>query len=420
MRVWIVMAGEALPTDGKRVRLRRAATLARYCALRGHDVTWWTSTFDHVRKEHRATTDTSVTTSEGIRLEMLHAPAYKSNISVRRLYNHYVLGKRFADRILREALPDVILTAWPTIELGTASVEYGRRMGVPVIVDVRDLWPDIFVNVASAWLRPLAKTMLRPLVKRAEFVFKNCAGISGISPGYLQWALAYAGRGMCSLDRVFPLGYDKPKPTDDELLNARRELVQGGVDPSKSICWFVGVFGTSYDLSTVIKAAAMLQARGADRVQFVFSGRGEKETEWRKQAQGLGNVVFTGHLDGTKICCMGQIAKIGLAAYASSAPQGLPNKIFEYMAFGLPILSSLEGEAENFLIQHHCGLTYKAQSPESLMAALSEIGADDFLEKDFGSNGRRMYEQFYSSEKIYPAMTDYLELVASRTNLYIA
>jgi len=417
MRVWIVMVGEALPTDGKLVRLRRAATLARYCALRGHHVTWWTSTFDHVRKEHRAPADTSLTTSEGVRLEMLYAPAYKSNISVRRLYNHYVLGKSFAGRIRSEASPDIIFTAWPTIELSAESVAYGLQRGIPVIVDVRDLWPDIFVQAPGAWLRPVAKALLRPLVKRAKYVFRNCTGISGISPGYLAWALGYAGRAKRPMDVMFPLGYEKPRPTEDELVNASVKLREIGVDPSKTICWFVGIFGTSYDLSTVIRSAAKLQAKGEDRMQFVFSGQGEKGPEWRKQAEGLRNVVFTGHLDATQIFCMGEMAEVGLAAYAAAAPQGLPNKLFEYMAFGLPILSSLSGEAEHFLAEHKCGMTYAAQSPESLIASLAVLSGDDRRRKEYGGNGRKLYEQFYSSEKIYPAMADYLESVVSQTNL---
>src|ERR1039458_2809916 len=266
MRVWIVMVGESLPTDGKNVRLRRAAMLARYCAARGHDVTWWTSTFDHVRKQHRASADSSITTSDGVRLEMLYAPAYNRNISVRRLYNHHVLGKAFARRIRSETPPDVILAAWPTIELSAASVEYGLRTGIPVIIDVRDLWPDIFVEVAGAWLRPVVKAVLRPLVNRAKYVFQNCTGILGISPGYLKWALAYAGRDMRALDAMFPLGYEKPRPNQVELAKARNDLLNVGVSPSKTLCWFVGVFGATYDLSTVIKSAAILQSRGENRL----------------------------------------------------------------------------------------------------------------------------------------------------------
>src|SRR5579875_3157376 len=144
MRIWIVMVGEALPIDGN-IRPRRVAGLCNYCARRGHDVTWWTSTFNHAQKKQRAQADARATSASGVKLEMLYAPAYEKNVSVKRFWNHHLLGKAFEKRIRSEAPPDVILSAWPTIELSTASVNYGRRTGVPVIIDIRDLWPDIFV-----------------------------------------------------------------------------------------------------------------------------------------------------------------------------------------------------------------------------------------------------------------------------------
>lgn len=415
MRVWIVMIGESLPIDGN-IRSRRVATLCNHCAARGHDVTWWTSTFDHTRKRQRASADKSVTTNGGVKIEMLYAPGYKANISVGRLVNHHLIGAALARRIYSEAPPDVILAAWPTIELSAASVKYGRMMRIPVIVDVRDLWPDIFLDVAPRWLRPGMQVVLRQLGRKAKYVFSNCDGIVGISPGYLRWALDYAGRAQQPSDRVFPLGYERPRSDPYEVAQARRELLNLGVNPGRTICWFVGVFGATYDLSTVIKAASILQASREDTFQFVLSGGGEHESEWKRQAVGLDNVTFTGWVDAAKICALGEMARVGLAAYARSAPQGLPNKLFEYMAFGLPVVSSLAGEAREFLNEHQCGVTYQAGSPESLLSALKNFQSDDALREAYGERGFNLYERFYSAEKIYPAMADYLEGIGSRVN----
>ncbi len=416
MRIWVVMTGESLPTDGKNVRLRRVATLCNCCAARGHDVTWWTSTFDHTRKRQRAAADTCITTPEGVKLQMLYAPPYKRNISIGRLINHHLLGKALKNRIVSEPRPDLILAAWPTIELSAASVEYGRTTGIPVIIDVRDLWPDIFVDIAKPRLRPAVRKLLHPLMNRAKHVFKNCTGIIAISPGYLKWALGYAGRPQGELDRMFPLGYEKPQCSKSELTRARADLLNVGVNPSKTICWFVGVFGATYDLATVIKAASILQKQGQDTFQFVLSGGGEREAEWRKLAAGLENVIFTGWVDGGKISCLGEMAQVGLATYVSSAPQGLPNKLFEYMAFGLPILSSLSGEAHSFLSEHQCGVTYEAENAESLIANLTALQDSAAMREAYGANGLRLYEESYSAEKVYGTMTDYLESVASRNS----
>jgi hypothetical protein len=207
MRIWIVMTGEQLPTDGANVRLRRAALLARECAAGGHDVTWWTSTFNHQKKKQRAESDQSVATSDGLKIEMLYAPSYSRNISAGRLINHKLLGNSFVRRIRGEQPPDVILCAWPTIELSAACVAYGSEKGIPVVIDVRDLWPDIFVDVVPPWMRPAVRLAVLPMVRRAQYVFRNCTAITAISPAYLDWALRYAHRDARPADRVYPLGY---------------------------------------------------------------------------------------------------------------------------------------------------------------------------------------------------------------------
>jgi glycosyltransferase involved in cell wall biosynthesis len=414
MTIWIVMIGESLPTDGNTVRLRRVATLCNQCAARGHEVTWWTSTFDHTRKRQRAKTDTSITTKDGVRLKMLYAPSYKRNVSIGRFVNHWLLGRKLRTAIKLEPSPDIILAAWPTIELSVVSVQYGKMHGVPVIIDVRDLWPDIFLPLVSPWLRPALAILLRSLSHKANYAFANCDGLTATSPGYLEWGLGYARRPHGQLDAVFPLGYEKPEPAQAALAQARADLINQGVNPGKLICWFAGVFGATYDLCTVIHAASILQGNGEQALQFVFSGDGENRAEWEKQAAGLGNVIFTGWVDGAKLRCLGDMAAVGLAAYASSAPQGLPNKIFEYMAFGLPVLSSLPGEARSFLDKHRCGLTYEAGSAKSLLAALTTLQANPRMREDYGATGIRLYEQAYSADKLYTKMVDYLEVVASR------
>jgi glycosyltransferase involved in cell wall biosynthesis len=420
MRIWIVMTGEALPTDGKNIRLRRAATLANLCASRGHDVTWWTSTFHHQKKQQRANADTSITTEDGVRIEMLYAPAYNRNVSVGRLVNHRILGNSLARRLQTENPPDLILCAWPTIEFSVVCVDYARANRVPVIIDVRDLWPDIFVDVVPFAVRKLMKAALYPLRNSAKYVFHNCSGIVGISPGYLMWALGYANRPRKALDAVFPLAYEKPKPADSDVAMARRELTDAGVNAAKKICWFVGVFGTTYDLATVIRAAALMQERGRDDIQFVLSGYGEKDSELRTMAGGLSNIVFTGWVDGAKISVLGEISAVGLAAYTQSAPQGLPNKLYEYMAFGLPMVSSLKGEAEEFVVGNRCGLTYQGGSPESLLSALLSLVDNRQLRFEYGTNGRHLYETELSSHKVYAAMMDYLEAAGSASRESIA
>ena len=178
--------------------------------------------------------------------------------------------------------------------------------------------------------------------------------------------------------------------------------------------WFVGIFGRTYDLEIVIDAARHLQERGVDNIQFVFCGDGDYRATWEARSSGLTNVIFTGWVDASEIAYMARISSIGLAAYAAGAPQGLPNKIFEYLAAGLPVLFSLKGEARQLLQENECGIEYDPMARATFLSGLATLTENHDLRIRMGENGKQLFEDSYSSERIYPRLIDHLFGVAQR------
>jgi glycosyltransferase involved in cell wall biosynthesis len=333
-------------------------------------------------------------------------------MSVNRIINHYAIAHKFSKLARLESQPDIILCSFPTIELSLAATRYGKERNIPVVIDVRDLWPDIIVDLFPKKIRWLVKAASFVFFKNTQKVFRECTSIIGVSDGYLQWGLSYAGRKRNIEDAVFPLCYRKPIVTENQIKNAKVALINIGVDSSKIICWFVGMFGKTYNLSTVIDAANQLDKKGINNVQFVLSGDGENYSKWFKQAQGLSNVVFTGWVNFPQISYLMSIADIGLAAYAEGAPQGLPNKIFEYLCAGVPILSSLKGETETLLSSNGCGLTYNASDTEDFLEKLFILINDNDLREKMGSNSVSLFRSCFSIDEVYARMVNFLEGLA--------
>src|SRR5205085_1294132 len=142
--------------------------------------------------------------------------------------------------------------------------------------------------------------------RRARQAFGQCNAIVGTSEGYLQHGLKYAQRARTVQDAIFPLGYPRPKQSRDTAPDAAvlDSLCAHGVDPAKQICWFVGMFGQTYDLRTVIEAAREFSRSGEQDVQFVLSGTGDDHSALQAQAAGLQNVIFTGRIDAPQVACM--------------------------------------------------------------------------------------------------------------------
>ncbi len=409
MIIWLVCPGEPLPIDLGCQRLMRAGLLCATLRQRGHDVVWWTSDFDHSAKRHRHGQYQTITTADGAELKLLSGVSYTRNVSVARLVNHFQVGREFSRRSTIEPRPNVIYCCWPTVELGFNSVRYALSRNIPVVLDVRDLWPDILSDAVPHRFRWLGNIVLKPYFQMTRRAFQQCTGIIGISKRYLDWGLTYAGRPQGRYDRVFPLGYQEPVFPADALGDGWQILKDRGVDGSRTICWFIGSFGATYDLECVIEAARTIANSGNKKVQFVLSGDGEYRKKWERMARGLDNVVFTGWLNASQIAAMMRMARIGLASYQKGAPQGLPNKVFEYLAGGLPILSCLTGECQELLESAQCGQPYRAGDSNSLAEAILQMAGYEVRLATMAANARKLFQTHYAASIIYPALADFLE-----------
>lgn len=407
MKIWLITIGEPLPLNGERPQ--RIGTLAKMLAEKGHCVTWWTSTLDHQSKSLFYNEDKAISVSDNLEIILMHSRIqYKKNVSLRRILHHQLVARKFNSLSQSKKKPDIILCSFPTIDLSYAAVEFGKRNSLPVIIDIRDLWPDIFVTPFPEYLHPIIRFLLRGYVEQTKEIVRNCFSMIAVSKTYLEWGLRYGHRGKTPRDKVFPLGYQKSKMNEDELSHNANLLLKVGIDPLKKSVWYVGTFGQTYDLATIIKSARKLEKTRKD-IQFILTGDGEKKEEWLKLADQLNNVIFTGWVGKSQLAYLSSIADIGLMAYSHNAPQGLPNKIFEYMSAGIPILSSLRGETKDFLSEHQIGFSYEPNDVESFIGRLTLLIDDSLLSKEMGSRGKALFEREYSADVVYKELISYIE-----------
>jgi glycosyltransferase involved in cell wall biosynthesis len=413
VRIWIITVGEPLPIDGENVRLYRSGLLSDELIKAGHEVVWWTSVFDHSSKKLRKCNST-IQLSGKSRIELLDTIIYENNISIKRIINHYLLGREFRKKILNEEPPDVILCSFPIIELCSVAVQYAKKNNIPIMTDVRDLWPDIFLNFCPNWTRVFLKIFLFKMFIDTKYVFQNSSSIIAVSDGYLDWGLEKANRTRLRDDMVFPIGYPVQLLNKHEKTKISKDMLSIGIDASKIIFLFIGSFGKTYDLTTVINAAKYYE-RGCDNLQFVFCGDGEKYDQWTNESKGISNIIFTGWLNGAELNYLLSISNVGLAAYIQGAPQGLPNKIFEYMSVGLPVLSSLQGETKELLSMERIGLTYNPAVKGDLINKI-----DNFLDKNaceaMIENSKQLFDSRFSAKTVYRDFRNEIERVVLSHN----
>jgi glycosyltransferase involved in cell wall biosynthesis len=404
MKIWFTEIGEPLPLE-KDVRLHRYGLFTQALARKGHEITWWTSTFSHSTKIQLFEKDTDVL-SDGVRLKLLKGPGYPKNISLARFKHQAHFAKRFYDLAQQAEKPDLIVTPIPTLEVAEMAVRLAKKSGIPVVADVRDEWPEEFVDLAPKPLRPLARLALHSYFEKMKFIAREASGIIGVSRRQLDYGLKYAGRELRPSDVVLPLGYSIKTVSGDKLQDAETWWLSQGVDPSRFvICCFATLgSGGHFDWETVFKGADLL----GEKIQLVICGDGDGLARLKSQTKNRPNVILPGWMDFPKIASLMEMSAAGIAPYSSGTRMSLPNKPWEYMAGKLPVLSSIEGEFEEILERFNCGINYKAGSVDAFVQAVKRLIENPSLRQTMGENARRSLEEHYTTESITEKLEDYL------------
>lgn len=419
MRIWLIKREEPVPL-GERSgdRLLRMGTLAFRLADRGHEVVWWSSSFDHWRKRQRVEQDSSVRLSDRLELRLLKGCGYRANLSPGRFVDEFILTRKLRAWARRDdARPDVIVSALPSIELCRAAVTLGREMAVPVVLDMRDMWPDIFVELPPRPLRPLARLALDPLFRRAHRACAGATAITGITEAFVDWGVARAGRPRSSLDRCFPFGYASTPPAPERVDAAERAWDALGI-PAAGVftVGFVGSIDRQRDLATIIDGARQLASRHHD-MRFVFCGVGERLEHFKRLSADIAAIVWAGWADAAAIYTLLRRAAVGLNPMPERFDYlaSINNKAIEYLSAGVPIVSSpARGVLADLLAEQQCGASYPRGDVAAFTALLEGLREDGPHRARLSANASRVFVERFTADKVYGEMADYLEALAVR------
>lgn len=416
MRIWLLRDGCPLPTEGVDVRLLRFGLLANVLQKMGHHVTWWTSTFNHTQKSFHELKDTEYQLNLNYKIKLIHSRGYARNISFARIQHNQIMARRFLKLTQSEEKPDLILASMPTIELAYAATQYGKENNIPVIVDLRDMWPDIMVEIFPKLLQPFARIALSRLYRMMQLTCQNATALSAITPEFLDWGLCYAKRKKNTpLDAVFPHGYLQAPPSNAALESANDFWDGRGItkDSSAFIITFVGSMSRSHQLEDVIEVVMSLNKN----VKLVIAGTLGKLPLYKKIAGNHKNIIFPGWLNRAQVWSLLQRSSVGIAPYIPRKDfmASIPNKAIEYMAAGLPILTCLPGVLHTLIRNHNVGLYYPSGDKETLAKNIEILRSNPELLKTLSNNGKNLFQEKYTAEKVYADMATHLISIATLT-----
>lgn len=276
------------------------------------------------------------------------------------------------------------------------------RRGKLFVFEVRDLWPEL----------PKAMGVIRnPLVlcgmELLEWLSYRCADACvGLAPGIVKGIQC---RGSCGL----PIEMI-PNSCDLELFHPEVEPLPMPGGGRKFVAIFTGAHGIANGLHAVLDAAEELKRRKREDICFVFIGDGNRKDSLVRRAdeQGLSNCVF-----------LDPVPKSTLAGYVARADVGLmilddvpafyngtsPNKFFDYISSGLPVLTNYPGWIADIVCEAECGVSVAPGDAHAFADMIEMLSDHRDMLKCMGRNARSLAESEFDRGKLNDRLIMWLE-----------
>jgi len=409
MRVWILQTGEPIHTDKGGLRPMRAMNLSKALIDGGHEVTLWTSQFDHFTKIQRSINGDSLNYSEKLKIRYIKSRGYKSHLSLERLIDHAELGWNLKKMLRHELPPDVAFVGYPPIEPAWVMSRWLKKAKKPFVLDIKDAWPDVLIQAFPSPLRPLARLAFFPYKLMMKNSLKNAAGINSITDAFLQWSLNHSKRGRNSNDNVTPLTSPQIDFSKLEMDEAKEFWDSLGVLDNKELrVYFVGTLNNVFDFSNTIFAAKNLE------IQFVIAGDGPQRNELVEKSLNIENLIFPGWISLVQAKILAERSTFAIAPIKSRTDFeiSIPNKFIDAFMHGKPMLTSLDGTSSQLLIKSGAGVIFNLQDESDLAKVLQQLITNPYLISQMSKSSRELYLQDFEFNKIYGALVKHLERLA--------
>lgn len=327
---------------------------------------------------------------------------------IRRAFIFFKFALRSVALVFTEKFDLVFATTTP-LTAGVPGIFARWLRGKPFVFEVRDLWPEL----------PRAMGVIRnPLVLAAMSLlewasYRSAQRLIGLSPGIVEGIVR---RGV-SRERVtlVPNGCDL-----DIFATQAAPWRPAGVAQDDLLAVFAGTHGMANGLDAVLDSAAELRRRGRSGIKLLLIGQGALKPALQKRVrqEGLDNVIFHEPVDKARLAGLMAATDLGLQVLANVPAfyyGTSPNKFFDYLAAGLPVLNNYPGWLADLITQYGCGLVVPPDDPRAFADALEQAAGDKAALLAMGERGRILSRQEFERGQLADRWVDWLENAFQRS-----
>jgi glycosyltransferase involved in cell wall biosynthesis len=302
--------------------------------------------------------------------------------------------------------PDVVFASSTPLTIGIAGLLTARVKRAPFVFEIRDLWPAVPVALGALTSRPAigtAEWLERRLYEGAERIVVLSEG---------------------SRDELRKRGIPEEKlvliPNAADLDVFRPDVVDAGFRArhgleNRFVALYAGAMGRANGLDQLVDAAEALRRWGDARVTIVALGDGGERPRLMERARelGLDNLLFLPALPKDELAGVVGAADVTLTIFAPHPilETNSPNKFFDSLAAGKPVVVNLGGWLRGLVEEHDTGVWVPAGNAEALAGALSALAANPTKVEQMGRNARTLAEREFGRDEMADRLAQTLEEV---------
>lgn len=326
-------------------------------------------------------------------------------VSIFRAYTYNALHKSFVHRVfaffsfmvssfftgLKVKNVDAVWGTSPPIFQGVTAWALARLKRAKFLFEVRDLWPDFAIAV-GVLKNP---TLIGMSIWLERFLYSHADQMMVNSPGYVQHVIA---RGAKKVELI-------PNGADPAMFNPKdngRQFRETHSLQDRFVVLYAGAHGMSNDLDIILQAAHILLPNPV--IQFVFLGDGKEKARLQAHAHemALTNVLFLPSVPKNEMAAAlaGAQACIAILKPIEEYKTTYPNKVFDYMAAGRPVVLAIDGVIREVVEMADCGVFPRPGDATDIANSIQFLESNRKHAAILGMNGREYLEEHFSREQM--------------------
>lgn len=356
----------------------RSYWIAQEMLRQGHNVTMITSCTKYLEK-------VKVVEVDGINVIYIRED-YSQNMSISQRIKAFINFMYKASRVaLKQKNIDLVFATSTPLTIGVPALLMKWFKKVPYVFEVRDLWPEMPIQM-GALKNPITRNLALYL---EEIIYKNAKHLIALSPGMQEGVVKYVDKEKTSMvPNMSKIDEFWPREKNVDLL----KTLGLSVDSFKVIHF--GALGLANGADTIIESAKLL--KNDSSVEFIFIGGGATEESLKAEVDtySLSNVKFLGKFpmkDTSEIVNFCDVSIISFKdlpiLYTNS-----PNKLFDSLSAGKPIIVNSAGWTKDLVEDYSCGYYVNPNIPSEMVDRIKFLQANSEIVVEMGKKSRELAE----------------------------